>query len=739
MNKHFLIVGLSLFFNCLFSQTRTKDSVYCHELYKKALAFNEQDTDSAIVYIKKCISFADAKKLTYQKIFALGFYGTVAESIGNVYEADSIYKTALDLSVSNNMPFLVGSNYLNLGILYYRKGEYKKALEYDLLALKTDSANNLQAPLGKVYQNIGNVYNSMGSYPLALTYFFRSIKEFQKTKVYVGIGGSYCNIANIYDSQKEYDNAIKSYRTALFYLNKTTNVSFKIITTTNLGVAFEHKQLHDSALIYYFMALKTAKEIKNVSFIANAYSNIAVTNMAQKKYREAEDFLFQAQNIFESIGDSSSLAEVKINLGECYLKTNKITESISNFKEGYIISNNIGESEFTIHALHGLSEAYYANKQYKEASQYMQQCFDLKDSIFNIDNSNALSELKTNFEVEKKETELKAKAETQELIAKEEKKRQQFVIYAVAGVLVIVVIFSFFLYNRFRLTKKQKQIIELKEKETYQQNIIITEQKHIVEEKHKEITDSINYAERIQRSLLASTKLLNDNLKDYFVLFKPKDVVSGDFYWASKINNNKFVLVTADSTGHGVPGAIMSMLNMNSLKESITKGLTEADDILNYTRNIIIDTLANDGSADGGKDGMDCSLLLLNFNDLSLDWVAANNPVWIVRQTGNEKELIELKPQKMPVGKHERQKEPFLKQTIQLQKGDVVYTLTDGFPDQFGGEKGKKFMSKNLKEVLLKNSSAQMKDQKQNLETVFKNWVGDLEQVDDVTVIGIRI
>jgi serine phosphatase RsbU (regulator of sigma subunit) len=607
------------------------------------------------------------------------------------------------------------------------------------MSLNIDSTHNSKKSSGKINQNIGNVYNSLNNYPLALAYYFKAIKDFEKDKKYAGIGGTYCNIGNIYDSQKEYDNAIKNYRNALHYLNKTSNVSFKIITTINLGIALKHKGYLDSSLTYYFIALKKAKEINKLSSIGNIYSSIAVTYIDQKKYKEAENYLLLSKKISEETADSSSLAENKINLGQCYLKTKKNKAAIDNFYEGYLISKNIGENEFTIHALHGLYDSYAANNQYKEASIYLARCFDLKDSIFNIENSNALSELKTNFEVEKKENELKAKAEEQKIISAEEKKRQQFIIFGVAGILVIVIIFSISLYKRFRITNKQKQIIELKEKETQQQNVIITEQKHLVEEKHKEITDSINYAERIQRSLLANEKVLAKNLNDYFIFFKPKDVVSGDFYWASELNNNAFCLVTADSTGHGVPGAIMSMLNMNSLKEAVTYGLKEADDILNYTRKIVISTLANDGSKDGGKDGMDCSLLVFDFNTLTLHWVAANNPVWIVRKIENENELIELKPQKMPVGKHDKQNEPFIKQSIQLLKGDIIYTLTDGFPDQFGGEKGKKFMSKNLKELLQKNSHLPMQTQKELLQTSFQNWVGVQEQVDDVTVIGIKI
>ncbi len=294
-------------------------------------------------------------------------------------------------------------------------------------------------------------------------------------------------------------------------------------------------------------------------------------------------------------------------------------------------------------------------------------------------------------------------------------------------------------------------IKRLKEKNIKLEGIItqrtatIEEQKILVELKHKEITDSINYAERIQRSMLASKKLLSENLNkragtdNYFILFKPKDIVSGDFYWASKLPDNKFCLVTADSTGHGVPGAIMSMLNMNSLKEAVIKNLSGPADILNYTRRQIIDTLANDGSETGGKDGMDCSCLVFDFTTNVLTWTAANNPVYIVRKEATEITLQELKPQKMPVGKHERENESFIQETVQLQKGDMIYAITDGFPDQFGGDKGKKFMSKNLKEQLRLNSQLPVQEQKDILQKTFKDWVGDLEQIDDVTIIGIRV
>ena len=314
--------------------------------------------------------------------------------------------------------------------------------------------------------------------------------------------------------------------------------------------------------------------------------------------------------------------------------------------------------------------------------------------------------------------------------------------YITYVLLIIGLIYLIIRLSIRRLVKAKNQLEKIVKERTAE----VVEQKHLIEEKHKEITDSINYAERIQRSFLATKELLDEHLKDYFVLFKPKDVVSGDFYWASfskasELNGqrNLFYLATADSTGHGVPGAIMSLLNITSLEKAIEQH-DEPADILNYTRKNIIERLKKDGSADGGKDGMDASLIAFDFEKNTMSITAANNPVWIVRfNSDSEKEIIEIKPDKMPVGKHDKQDVPFAQQEILLQSGDVVYTLTDGYPDQFGGEKGKKFMSKNLRELLASNAHLPMQQQKELLMHTFSNWVGNLEQIDDVTIIGVRI
>jgi len=324
---------------------------------------------------------------------------------------------------------------------------------------------------------------------------------------------------------------------------------------------------------------------------------------------------------------------------------------------------------------------------------------------------------------------------------------------SVYGLLALTLILALIQWRTKSLRERQKQLeqtVQERTAEVVEEKKVVEQQKHLIEEKHKEITDSINYAERIQRSFLASCELLDEHLRDYFVFFQPKDIVSGDFYWASPLKNGNFAFCCADSTGHGVPGAIMSILNISSLEKAIEKE-SEPHKILNKTRELIINRLKKDGSPEGGKDGMDCSLLVINQDKTQLTFASANNPVFIVRAVNSSgrpeaavsrsdtHELLEYKPDKMPVGKHDKDQEPFTLQTVPLQPGDVIYTLTDGFPDQFGGEKGKKYMIKNLKELFLQIAHLPMHEQERKLTEELTIWKGGNEQIDDICIIGVRI
>ncbi|MBN8695361.1 MAG: serine/threonine-protein phosphatase [Bacteroidetes bacterium] len=229
--------------------------------------------------------------------------------------------------------------------------------------------------------------------------------------------------------------------------------------------------------------------------------------------------------------------------------------------------------------------------------------------------------------------------------------------------------------------------------------------------------------------------------KPFFILYKPKDIVSGDFYYAlsHKHQGSKkeiFYMSAADCTGHGVPGALMSMMAVSKLNESIIeKNLIAPNEILDNVRKGIIASLNPEGSEEESKDGMDCVLCAFDFEDMKLDFAAANNPLWLVR----DGKVTEYAPDKMPVGKSPKENEPYTLKSIDLVKGDIIYIFTDGYADQFGGEKGKKFKYKQLQELLISNSHLPMQEQKQILANTIEKWMGNLEQVDDILVIGIKI
>jgi serine phosphatase RsbU (regulator of sigma subunit) len=271
-------------------------------------------------------------------------------------------------------------------------------------------------------------------------------------------------------------------------------------------------------------------------------------------------------------------------------------------------------------------------------------------------------------------------------------------------------------------------------------------QKNYIEKIHLEITDSINYAKRIQNAVLPDHSLLSQYFGDYFIMFKPRNVVSGDFYWFSRIDN-KIIFCVADCTGHGVPGAFMSMLGISFLREIITKEhLNEPSEILNKLRNEIIIALNQKGVQSDQKDGMDISLFSLdilpqeNNSDESYEflWAGANNPCWIVKKSN----LEELMPDKMPVGIHDHL-DGFKTIRVHLKKGDKIYLFTDGYRDQFGGPSSKKFMSKHLKELIIENSSECMVKQKEILEQKIEEWRLGFgikhEQTDDITIAGLEI
>ncbi len=297
--------------------------------------------------------------------------------------------------------------------------------------------------------------------------------------------------------------------------------------------------------------------------------------------------------------------------------------------------------------------------------------------------------------------------------------------------LIIISLFFLIMQIRHSSLLRAKRILEERVRERTQE---IERQKNEITEQKKEITDSINYAKQIQSAVLPSEKVLLKNMPDHFALFLPRDIVSGDFYWYTSAGDIT-VIAVADCTGHGVPGAFMSMLGISFLNEIVPKSkMNNAAEILNLLRNYVNETLSSSGEQEHSRDGMDIALCIINRKKSTMDFAGAFNSLIMFR----DNELFEIKADKMPIGRYEKN-DPFTNHHIKINASDVFYIFSDGFIDQFGGEHGKKFLSRPFKNLLHSIHSLPMQKQKSRLAAEFENWKGQLNQVDDVMIIGFRI
>lgn len=687
---HFLVFAQCL----LFAQKQQADSI--RQLIKAdkedtlkvthlndlAYLYRNARPDSTILLCKKSIALCEQLmqnsnlKLWTGYSDAIGNMAIGYRLSGNFVKAKEFYFKALKMDEELGYKFGIGKRLVGIANVYDNLANYAKALEFGFKALKVNEEINNQRAIALSYGVIGNTYFDQKEYDKAMTYELKALTTFEQINDKNNVAASYVKMGIIYSQQKKYSKAFAYLNMALNIAEKSKLEQLYAETLNNIAFVYLEQNQYDQALAYYLKGLEKDKELNINTGISNAYNFIGYIYLKKKDFLTSEKYLLDALNASKAVGALKNQLQVETNLAELYQQWNKPLEALAHFKKAVLF----------------------------------------KDSIFNTSNTQQIM----NIEFEKKEMEQKAVQEKKDALAAAEKKKQQVILFFVALGLLSVLIFAVFIFRSLNIRKKQ--------------NVVIAMQKQKVEEKQKEILDSIHYAERIQRAFLATKEVLDKNLKEYFIFFKPKDVVSGDFYWATNLGNGNFILATADSTGHGVPGAIMSLLNITSLEKAAELSANPSD-ILNHTRNTIINRLKRDGSEDGGKDGMDCSLLCFDFENKLLKLAAANNPVWILRNN----ELIEIKPDKMPVGKSDKQLQTFTLHSFALEAGDTIYTLTDGFPDQFGGPNGKKFMSKRLKELLCSNAHLPLSQQKEIVETTFDNWIGDLEQVDDVCVIGIKI
>ena len=600
----------------------------------------------------------------------------------NFEKALEYSKLALELGLKTNDSLLIGDAYNRLATAYNRIMQIDKAMECFILAekmFKSSPSRQLEVEI-----NRGEMFFLSKDYSHALSYLLEAERKSSVVKDTTQEQVLDLCLGNVYYETGNLDTALIYYnRGVLLPVSDSTNEEIFLM---NIGNVFADQHKLQKGLLYMRMALEFAKRHNRINSLASLYSNISQTEV------EMKDLLSGSKDLGKALEYAYKTKDNRFVLISLLSKSG--------------IDSSLGRKDAA----------------FSDLRQYIH----LDDSLHRSELYDKMSELQTKFEVQTKSNQILLLNKDNEIKAESLHKQMLVLLFVILGLLGTV-LFSVILYRNVQARKKANLLLELK-------NNTIERQKAQVEEQHKQITDSITYAKHIQDAILPSPLFREGEVKEHFVLFAPRDGVSGDFYWRYEKGDELFFAVV-DCTGHGVPGAMMSMLGIAFLNEitSTAQLLTPAE-ILDQLRNRIVQELRQTGRDEESKDGMDISLIRMNTETKEFHWAGANNPLYIIKN----RILTEIKPNKQPVSYYP-QMNPFTNHVLTLEKGTEFYLFTDGTADQFGGPNGKKMKYSHFKEVLISLYPSPIKEQKKLLNDAFNDWKGNLEQVDDVLVIGVLI
>ncbi len=656
--------------------------------------------------------------------FVLYFLASLI-SKGQISRADSIQNALHAAKEDTNKVILLN----RLGIILRNMGS----------SLKMEACLNESKELSKrlgykkgeadALCELGLFHELQGNYFEALDHQYRSLKIREEIGDKSGISYSIHYIGDIYFSQSELSDKPTS---KADYNKKAQDQYFRSLKIAEeigdqksisnshncLGNSYREGRDYEKSLFYYLKAVKNRQDAGDSMYLSQTFTNIGKLYLQSEEYDKALLYLFRGLKLAEANNFNRTLVKTFGTIGNIYLKKKEYTKALDYCNKSLKLSKEIGFLEYIAKANSSISDIYgapdYSGHNGDKALKYYKDFVQQRDSI----NTKKANQIDLQFEFEKKESLAKAEQDKKDAITAEELKQQKTQRnYSFIG-LGLVLLFTAFIYRGY----KQKQKI----------NLVIAKQKKHIEEKQQEILDSISYAKRLQEAILPPKEFVSKYAPNNFILYKPKDIVAGDFYWAEFING-KFYIAAADSTGHGVPGAMVSVVCSNTLNRTVKEFKeTETGKILDKTRDLVIETFEKSESE--VKDGMDISLLCIDFINTTITWSGANNPLWYIEN----KELKEIKADKQPIGKTDNPKQ-FTTHNIEFRTNTTFYLFTDGFADQFGGPKGKKYKYKQFSDLLTTNHNLELNMQLENANKSFDSWKGDLEQVDDVCVIGIKI
>ncbi len=647
-----------------------------------------------------------------------------------------MYRMASSLAAKETDPFLKNKYLSKKATAINNYGYYIQnytdnlsgSLNYYKEAAKIQEEIGDKLNLAVTSNNIANVLYDKGKILEAIDIYHKTIKIHEELKNNIGLTPLLNNLGEVYlflgDTTKAYVYIKRALSTAIESGDK------RIIAQEfqNMGILTNNRGQKNYAFVCLKKALALREEIGDIPGVCKSKINIAVLYMIEKNYTLAQQYMDEVGLLAPKTDNTQVQALYHSAKGQLYSSLHDEKASIFEFEKALKLTRGVGSLQDEMKIITNLIVLYFnVGDKSKELEMHRRQ-----HQINRFVNG---SELKRDamrkdyeFEYAKKEQEFKIEQALKDEKVREEKQKQKIITFAISFILLLTLIFSFFIFKSFKTTKQKNVIISNQKQE-------VEDQKHLVEEKQKEIVDSINYAKRIQNALLADKEVMAKNLKNYFILFKPKDIISGDFYWTSSVKTEKtdlFFIAVCDSTGHGVPGAFMSLLNTNFLNEAINeKNIYEPHKVFNYVRKRLITSISKEDQ----KDGFDGILLCMDKLTNTISYAAANNAPILINL---KQEIIKLDFDKMPVGKGEKESE-FNLYKIDCKKTERLYLYTDGFADQFGGPKGKKFKYKPLNDLLVSLNNVPLDKQAEILGQKFQEWKGDLEQVDDICIVGIEL
>ncbi|MEW6468707.1 MAG: tetratricopeptide repeat protein [Bacteroidota bacterium] len=637
-----------------------------------SLKYRSVAVQQAIAYAMKAVELAEQEE-------DRELYGAELMTLSKCYRQIGSYDKAIEILRKALKAFIESGSqreaecYNQLGNVYYVKGSREAALESYLTGLALSEKFGLEAVKGSCLNNIGNIYLLMDSLDKALEYYQQAYQLYVARKDSVTATLCLDNIANIYTQRGDFQTALSYQRKVLAMARNFEDKSSYCESLVMIGNTYNGMKMHDTALAYFKESLEISRRIGVKYIIGVSYLNIA----------------------------------------EVYKEKGNYDEAILNAREAIRVSLEDGQHNFLKNAYNLLYEVYMARKEPKQALHYLKLYSRLKDSISNQEKARQIEDIAIKYRTEQKDAEI-------DLLTKDKEKKQVMIYIYTAGTVLLIVL-ALLVWRSNRQKKKA--------------NRLLASQNDIIAQKNQDITDSISYARRIQEAMLPSTSALADAFSDWFIIYKPKDIVSGDFYWCMKKEDQVYV-AAADCTGHGVPGALMSMIGMNFYNQIINEGnARETHQVLNELHRKVLFSLNADVSKRDSKDGMDTALVRFDLRTRELQFSGAVRPMYYVVNG----ELKVVKGERYSIGGVKDIDSSYKSELFRLPPGTPVYLFSDGYADQFGGPDRKKFMVKRLQALLASVHHKSMEEQKQALEQALGEWKGSYEQVDDVLLIGFRV